>query len=225
MRDDIFRDRAEAGRELARAVGGLIGRHPEIADPVVLALPRGGVPVALEIARALGAPLDLVMVRKIGVPFQPELAAAAVVNGSDPQVVRNEEIIRQTGMTEADIAAARDRELGEIARRREAWLAGRAPVPVKGRDAILVDDGIATGATVRAALRGVAAMGPRSLALAVPVAPPDTVAALEGEVDHLVCLSQPEPFFAIGAHYADFSQLSDGDVERLLSEAGQSGAG
>lgn len=219
MTRPAFRDRAEAGRALAEAVASLISRHPEMTDPVVLALPRGGVPVALETARRLKAPLDLVMVRKLGVPDQPELAAGAVVDGDDPQTVFNREIMAVTGLTEADLAPIRERELAEIERRRGAWLSGRAPVPIEGRDAIVVDDGIATGATTRAALKGLRRKRPRSLTLAVPLAPADTVERLRGEVDHLVCLVTPEPFRAIGLHYGRFDQLRDEDVTRLMAEA------
>jgi putative phosphoribosyl transferase len=197
----------------------LMREHPEIADPVLLALPRGGVPVALEIARALRAPLDLVMVRKIGVPWQPELAAAAVVDGDAPQLVVNRDVVAMAGMTEAELEAGRaararrDRPPPHSLSRRPR------PVPVEGRDAIFVDDGIATGATTRAALKGVRRRRPRSLTLAVPVAPRDTLEKLAGEVDHLVCLAAPSPFYAIGAHYADFAQVSDDEVIRMLREA------
>jgi putative phosphoribosyl transferase len=214
-----FPDRTTAGIRLAEAVAALMRDHPEFADPVLLALPRGGVPVALEIARALRAPLDLVMVRKIGVPWQPELAAAAVVDGDAPQLVVNRDVLAIAGMTEADLEAAERRELPEIDRRRRLYLGDRAHLPVEGRDAIVVDDGIATGATTRAALKGVRRRRPRSLTLAVPVAPADTLEKLAGEVDHLVCLVAPTPFFAIGSHYADFAQVSDDEVVRMLREA------
>jgi putative phosphoribosyl transferase len=170
-----FADRKSAGIRLAEAVAALMREHPELDDPVLLALPRGGVPVALEIARALRAPLDLVMVRKIGVPWQPELAAAAVVDGDEPQLVVNREVVEMAGMSQADLEAAERRELDEIDRRRRLYLGTRALVPLEGRDAIVVDDGIATGATTRAALKGVRRRRPRSLTLAVPVAPPDTL--------------------------------------------------
>jgi putative phosphoribosyl transferase len=214
-----FPDRRTAGTRLAEAVTALMREHPEIADPVLLALPRGGVPVALEIARALRAPLDLVMVRKIGVPWQPELAAAAVVDGDAPELVVNRDVLAVAGMTEADLEEAERRELAEIDRRRRLYLGDRALVPVEGRDAILVDDGIATGATTRAALKGVRRRRPRSLTLAVPVAPTDTLERLAGEVNYLVCLAAPSPFFAIGSHYADFAQVSDDEVIGMLREA------
>ena len=186
--------------------------------PVVLALPRGGVPVAAEIASALGAPLDIVLVRKIGVPWQPELAAAAVVDGGDPEVVTNDDVVRLAGVTPADIAAGTKRGLEEIERRRSVYLQGRARVPLEGRTIILVDDGIATGASVRAALKALRRKEPKALILAVPVAPLEAVDALKREVDEVVCLWTPEPFYAIGLHYVDFRQVSDNEVVELLSD-------
>jgi putative phosphoribosyl transferase len=219
-----FADRTSAGVRLAGAVSALVREHPEIADPVLLALPRGGVPVAIEIARALRAPLDLVMVRKIGVPWHPELAAAAVVDGDEPELVVNADVVAMARMSEAQLEAAERRELAEIDRRRSLYLGGRAPAAVEGRDAIVVDDGVATGATTRAALRGVRRKGPRSLTLAVPVAPRETVEKLAAEVDHLICLATPSPFSAIGNHYANFTQVSDDEVIAMLREAEAFGA-
>jgi putative phosphoribosyl transferase len=213
-----FTDRREAGLRLARAVAEAFADVPDL-DPVVLALPRGGVPVALEIARTLGAPLDLVMVRKIGVPGHEELAAAAVVDGDVPQRVVNADVVARARIDEATLAEGERRALAEIARRRATYLGGRPRVPVAGRDAIVVDDGIATGATMRAALRGVRQQGPRSLTLAVPLAPDETLAALGAEVNRVICLETPAPFFAIGAHYRDFPQLEDADVVAMLREA------
>lgn len=216
----VFATREEAGRRLGAAVLSQFSGRAERDAPVVLALPRGGVPVAGEVARALSAPLDLVLVRKIGAPGQPELAAGAVVEGEPPVIVRNEDVIRHLRIPEAEIAAGAERGLAEIARRRALYLAGRAPVPVSGRDAVVVDDGIATGATMRAALTAVRARGPRSLTLAVPVAASDTLRALAGLVDESVCLSRPEPFFGVGEHYRDFHQLEDEEVIRVLAAAG-----
>jgi putative phosphoribosyl transferase len=207
-----FTDRTEAGRELAAALAKYRER-----DPVVLALPRGGVPVAAEVAAALGAPLDLVMVRKIGVPVQPELAMGAVVDGAEPLVVRNEDVIASVGVSEEEFAAVCQRELGEIERRRRQFLGKRSPVEVSGRTAIVVDDGVATGATTRAALRAVRKRGPAQLVLAVPVAPTSSLADLAGEADAIVCLEDHEYFGAIGMYYADFRQLSDQDVIDLLA--------
>jgi putative phosphoribosyl transferase len=209
-----FASRRAAGRALARALA-----RRRLADPVVLALPRGGVPVAAEIARRIGAPLDLVLVRKIGVPFQPELAAAAVIDGADAQIVANDDVMAMVGLTRADIERAARRELAEIERRRRVYLQGRERLPLEGRTLVLVDDGIATGASVRAALTALRQRRPRALILAVPVAPADTIAALRPEVDEVICLKMPEPFMAIGLHYRDFHQLSDADVVRTLARA------
>jgi putative phosphoribosyl transferase len=213
MRPSTFADRSEAGRMLARV---LARKH--LADPVVLALPRGGVPAAAEIARRLAAPLDVVLVRKIGVPYQRELAAAAVVNGGDAEIVTNDDVMAQAGLTRADVARLARPELAEIERRRQAYLQGRARVPLEGRTLILVDDGIATGASVRAALVALRRRRLRALVLAVPVAPADTIATLRPEVDDVVCLRMPEPFVAIGLYYRDFHQLSDEDVMRALTQ-------
>jgi putative phosphoribosyl transferase len=213
MRDVAFANRTEAGRRLAQALVPL-----KLERPVVLALPRGGIPVALEVARALDAPLDLLLVRKIGVPWQRELAVAAVVDGAQVDVVVDESVRRMAGVTQDYIDAEARRELREIERRRHAYLKDRAPLDVRGRTAIVIDDGIATGTTVRAALKALRRREPAHLVLAVPVAPADTLRDLAGEVDRVVCLAQPEPFHAIGLHYRDFSQLEDADVLRLLAD-------
>lgn len=217
----MFRDRKEAGERLAAALARELASPdtPPEAPPVVLALPRGGVPVAFEIARRLEAPLDLVLVRKIGAPMQPELAAGAVVDGAEPVLVLNDDVVRQAGIGEAELEAAKRRALGEIETRRAAYLGGRAPVAVEGRTAIVVDDGIATGATMRAALRAMRRRRPASLVMAVPVAARDSLAALAGEADRVVCLEAPSWFWAVGAHYQDFRQTSDEEVRRMLDEA------
>jgi len=209
-----FANRTEAGRELAALLAAR-----DYPDPVVLALPRGGVPVGLEIVRRLRAPMDLVMVRKLGVPYQPELAAGAVVNGDHPQTVVNEDVAAHAGLGAADLRQMANEQLREIRRRREIYLKGRAQVPVEGRTAIVVDDGIATGATTRAALLGVRLRGPAKLVLAVPVAPADTLEKLRPDVDDLVCVETPSFFYAIGAHYVDFTQVRDDEVVRMLDEA------
>lgn len=213
----MFENRSDAGRKLAE---GLV--HLKAEDPVILALPRGGVPVAFEVANALRAPLDLVLVRKIGVPWQPELAMAAVVDGDHPETVENEDVIRLLNITEDFIKAEAQRELKEIERRRALYLEGKARIPVTGRTAIVVDDGIATGATTRAALRAVKREKPRRLVLAVPVAPPETVESLRPECDELVCLATPDFFVAIGAFYADFRQVADDEVIALLRQTRES---
>ncbi len=190
--------------------------------PVVYALPRGGVPVAAEIARALGAPLDLVLVRKLGAPGQPELAIGAVVNGYDEaETVLNTDVVAMTGATDAYIAESRDRALAEIERRRKLYLAGRPRPDPRGRAAIVVDDGLATGATARAALHALRRRNPARLVLAVPVAPPETLVALRGEADQIVCLAEPDLFWGIGGFYLDFHQLEDEEVIRLLDAAWQ----
>lgn len=208
-----FRNRRDAGERLAAALDKYKERRP-----VVLALPRGGVPVAAEVATRLDAPLDLILVRKIGVPIQPELAMGAVADGGTPTVVRNEEVIRMAGVDKESFKRVQDRELQEIERRRRSFLGDRPRLDVAGRVVIVVDDGVATGATTRAALRSVANQTPSALVLAVPVAPPDVASKLRREVDELVCLETPEDFYAIGTYYDDFRQVSDDDVRRLLAE-------
>ncbi len=209
----IFADRAEAGRALAAKLA-----RKKYEKPVVLALPRGGVPVGAEVARTLAAPLDLVLVRKIGVPYQPELALAAVVDGRHPEVVINEDIRRFAHVSDEEFERLKARELAEIERRREIYLQGRSRVPIEGATVIVIDDGIATGATVRAALKALRRGRPKKLVLAVPVAPPDTVANLRKEVDEIICLETPDPFYAIGIFYENFTQMSDEDVVALLAE-------
>jgi putative phosphoribosyl transferase len=206
-----FRDRSDAGRRLAKALSSYKDRHP-----VVLALPRGGVPVAAEVAAALDAPLDLILVRKIGVPTQPELAMGAVVDGTAPIVVRNEEVIELSDTTSDEFDAACASELEEIERRRQLYIGDRARVEIAGQVVIVIDDGIATGATMLAALQAIRNRKPKELVLAVPVAPPDTITKLRGEVDALICLETPELFGAIGYFYRDFRQVSDQEVVAIL---------
>ncbi len=207
-----FVDRADAGRQLAAALAGYKDRRP-----IVLALPRGGVPVAAEVVSVLDAPLDLILVRKIGVPYQPELAMGAVVDGRDPLVVENTDVVRAGGITAAAFAEVRDRELAEIGRRRTRYLGGRAHPRLEGRTVIVIDDGVATGATTRAALRSVRRRKPEWLVLAVPVAPTETLDALAEEADEIVCLEDYESFMAIGVYYSDFNQISDEEVTETLA--------
>lgn len=211
----LFADRLAAGRALAHALSQRRWEGPV----VVLALPRGGVPVAAEVARVLDAPLDLLLVRKIGAPSQPELAVAAVVDGTQPVIVVDEETALLAGVDRAYIDACAQDELAEIARRRHVYLKDRSPVPVQGATAIVVDDGIATGTTVRAALRALRRRRPARTVLAVPLAPADTLAELRGEVDEIVCLAEPSPFFAIGPHYGDFHQVEDAEVIAAMEAA------
>lgn len=215
-----FASREEAGEAVVRALQGM---HFE--RPVVLALPRGGVPVGLSIALALRAPLDLLMVRKIGVPWQPELAAAAIVDGEEHEIVVNEEVMSAEGLTMTDLEPFIRAEAAEIERRRSVYLAGRPPVPIRGRSVIIADDGIATGTTMRVAVKALRKRFPAELVIAVPVASPRTVASLRREVDQIVCVSEPEPFYAIGAFYRDFHPVSDEEVTRLLALAPRDDAG
>jgi putative phosphoribosyl transferase len=207
----MFASREEAGRQLAARLEMRRG-----ADVVVLALPRGGVPIAFEVARALGAPLDLVLVRKIGAPGNPELAVAAIVDGAAPEIVEIEDVMRVVGASAAYVQAQGVRELAELERRRRTYLGDRAPVEVRGKTAIVIDDGIATGATMRAALRGLHRRGPARVVLAVPVAAPEALALLAREVDEIVCLHAPRDLGGVGAYYDDFRQVSDEEVCRLL---------
>jgi predicted phosphoribosyltransferase len=209
-----FADRTDAGRRLAAKLRRYGDKHP-----VVLALPRGGVPVALEVALALNAPLDLVLVRKIGAPFQPELAAASVAEGDPPVLIRNEEVLSAFGLDDAFLKSEQTRQMAEIDRRRRAYLGDRPRPGLSGRTAIVVDDGIATGATTRAALESVRRQRPSAVVLAVPVAPPEMVALLRPLVDDAVVLHAPSDLGAIGFYYRDFRQLSDEDVVALLARA------
>lgn len=206
-----FADRTAAGRALALRVAALAP-----VRPVVLALPRGGVPVAFEVARALRAPLDLLLVRKIGVPYQPELALAAVMDGAEPVLVIDPTVQRETGIGADVIDRLAQVQRAEIERRRKVYLGDHAPIPLAGCTAIVVDDGIATGTTVRAALQGLRQRRPARIVLAVPVAPTAVVDMLRPEVDALICLAQPDPFGAIGLYYEDFHQLDDAEVRSLL---------
>ena len=210
-----FTDRREAGRALAQRLAGMALPAPI----VVLALPRGGVPIGAEVARALEAPLGLLLVRKIGACWQPELAVAAVVDGEPPDIVLDEETMAMTGVDTAYVEAEAKQQMREIERRRGVYLRGRATVSVEGATVIVVDDGIATGTTVRAALKALRRRQPARLVLAVPLAPSDTLAALRGEVDELVCLAEPFPFHAIGLHYRDFHQVGDEEVLAALDAA------
>lgn len=207
-----FSNRVDAGRQLARALSAYKDR-----DPIVLALPRGGVPVAAEVAAALHAPLDLVVVRKIGVPTQPELAMGAVVEGAEPIVVRNDDVICDARVSSADFEMIRKAELAEIGRRHERYIGTRTRAEPAGRTVIVVDDGVATGATVRAALRAVRARRPKWLVLAVPVGPITTLEELRREADDVVCLEEHERFGAIGYFYADFRPTTDEEVVKLLA--------
>lgn len=208
-----FRDRADAGLKLAQALAAYAHR----SRLLVLALPRGGVPVGFEVAKALGAPLDLCIVRKLGVPGQPELAMGAVAPGGVR--VLDEEVVGTLGISEAAIAVVEARERQELERRIQAYRGGRPLPEVQGRTVILVDDGVATGATMRAALQALRAQAPAALVVAVPVAPREALAGLRDLADEVVCLRRPDPFFAIGEWYEDFRQTGDEEVKGLLARA------
>lgn len=216
MSGSFFADRADAGRQLADAL-----LHLKDAHPVVLALPRGGVPVAFEVAQALDAPLDIVLVRKIGAPHQPELGLGAVVDGSDPQLVLNEEVVQAVQPDMHYMQEEKERQLAEIERRRGIYRQDRTPLSIKGRTVIVVDDGIATGGTMKAVLKALSQAQAAKLVLAVPVAPAESLAELERWADEVVCLGTPTPFYAVGVHYRNFEQTSDEEVIELLARAAE----
>jgi putative phosphoribosyl transferase len=208
-----FRDRRDAGQRLAAELKALAP-----TDPVVLALPRGGVPVGFEVASALHAPLDVLLVRKIGAPDYEEFGIGAIVDGAEPQLVLNAEAVAEFRVSPAYIAQERDRQLAEIERRRHLYCGDEPPVSVKGRTVIIVDDGIATGGTMLVALRALARSAPRQTVIAVPVAPPDILAELSEEADDIICLAAPTNFRAVGIYYEDFTQTSDEEVIELLAK-------
>ena len=209
-----FADRQDAGRRLAAQLLRFKDRRP-----VILALPRGGVPVAFEIATRLDAPLDVVLVRKIGHPWSPELAIGAIAEGAAPETFIDHRTVADLDVPQAYLDAEIGRQRHEIERRRQLYFKDRPPVDLRGCTAIVVDDGIATGATMRAALRAVRGRAPARLVLAVPVAPAGTLEALRAEVDEVVCLSSPEDFGAVGLFYADFRPVEDQAVVELLDRA------
>lgn len=207
----VFADRHDAGRRLARAIAE---RH--LDDPIVLALPRGGVPVGYEVAKVLRAPLGLLLVRKIGAPGHEEYGIGALVDGDDPQIVLNEEAIAIVDPPPGYVEGEVRRQLAELERRRAVYLGSRKALAVKGRTVVVVDDGIATGSTVTVALKALRKSGAAKVILAVPVAPRDTIVALRREADEVICLSTPEPFRAVGLHYENFGQTTDEEVVALL---------
>lgn len=208
-----YRDRREAGRALGKR---LRARHQEgeLPDPVVLGLPRGGLPVADEIARVLGAPLDVLVSRKIGAPHQPELGVGAIAGGAPP--VYDPHVLRQLGIAEHALAATAEQERAELRRREELYRRGRPAPDLAGRSVVVADDGLATGSTARAALRAARRHRPGRLVLAVPVGAPDAARAMEAEADEVICLHRPSLFGAVGFWYEDFAQLTDDDVLAIL---------
>jgi predicted phosphoribosyltransferase len=214
MRPQRFRNRTDAGRQLTEKLAA----YADQPDVLVLALPRGGVPVGHEVARALGAAFDVFLVRKLGVPGYAELAMGAVATGGGR--VLNDEIVRGLGISEHEIDAAVARELQELARRERLYRGDRPSPDVAGRTVILVDDGLATGATMRAALAALRRQQPARIVVAVPTASPDTCEALKAEAAEVVCAITPEPFFAVGHWYEDFTQTTDDEVRELLARRG-----
>jgi putative phosphoribosyl transferase len=213
MSEFRFRDRNEAGRDLARELSHYAGRN----DVIVLALPRGGVPIGFEIAHALHAPLEIFLVRKLGVPGYDELAMGAIASGGT--MVLNEAVVAQLRITSEQIEDVRQRETRELQRREEVFRGGRTPVPVVDRICILVDDGLATGSTMRAAILALRKQNPSRITVAVPVASADVCEEFQSLADEVICLYTPEPFMAVGRWYDDFDQLSDDDVRRDLERA------
>lgn len=207
-------DRTQAGQLLARRL-----EHLRPARPLVLALPRGGVPVGFEIARSLGAELDVLMVRKLGAPGHPEYAIGAMVDGNPPQLVLTPEAADILESSPGYLEREKARQLAELGRRRQAYVGSRAQPAIKGRFVIIVDDGVATGATIIAAISGIRKALPARIALAVPVAPKDTARHLEQRADECIVLATPEPFLSVGRYYRDFSEVSDAEVIRLLADA------
>jgi predicted phosphoribosyltransferase len=214
MQPQRFRNRTDAGRQLAEKLAAYADRP----DVLVLALPRGGVPVGFEVARALGAPLDVFLVRKLGVPGHEELAMGAVATAGVR--VLNDEIVRGLGISEREIDAVVARELHELTRRERLYRGDCPPPDVAGRTVILVDDGLATGATMRAAVAALRRQPQARIVIAVPTASPDTCEALKAEADDVVCAITPEPFFAVGHWYEDFTQTTDDEVRELLARGG-----
>jgi len=206
-------DRKDAGEQLARQLAGLAGRE----DVLVLALPRGGVPVGFEISSKLGVPLDVLVVRKLGAPGQPELAMGAIASGGVRVV--NDNVVSALGIDDATLDRVSQEETRELVRREKAYRGSRAFPSVHGITVILVDDGVATGATLRAALRALRAMAPARIILAIPHGSPDSVSMLSDEADQVICLATPDPYLAVGAWYEVFDQTSDAEVSRLLAQA------
>lgn len=207
----VFDDRADAGKQLADALPQL-----DPAQTVIIALPRGGVPVAAEICAMHGAPLDLVLVRKIGAPGQPELAVGAITDGDTPQVTVNDSVARYFGLSQQDVEKMGQALLPEMEQRRQSYLVGRAPLPLRGKTVVVVDDGVATGATLRASLSALASAKPKRIIVALPVGPKDLAEQLQGVADEIICLSDLRYFGAVGGAYRSFPQTSDEAVRTVI---------
>ncbi len=209
----LFRDRTDAGRQLAARLTHYAGRD----DVLVLALPRGGVPVGYEVAESLGAPLDVFLVRKLGTPGHEELAMGAIASGGVR--VLNDQVVRMLRPSDAVIARVEAEERRELDRREREYRGGRPPLDVRGKTVILVDDGLATGSTMRAAVAAIRKLGPARVVVAVPVGAAETCEEFEGEADEAICAREPDPFYAVGAWYGDFSQTTDDEVKELLARS------
>jgi len=209
----LFKDRRDAGKQLAQELLAYAGR----SDVIVLALPRGGVPVAYEVARALNAPLDIFIVRKLGLPGHEELAIGAIASGGIR--VLNHDIVEALKIPQTMIDTVTRQELHELERRERAYRGDRPPPDIRGRTVILIDDGLATGASMRAAVAALRAQNPARIVVAVPTAAPETCAAFESEVDEVICAMTPEPFYGVGRWYEDFSQTTDEEVRTLIEQA------
>lgn len=209
----FFEDRKDAGQKLAAAIAKL-----NLKNPVILALPRGGVPVASEVAKALKAPLDILITRKLGAPFNAELAMGAIVEGEPETTFLNEDLIKFLKVTKEHLDEEKKKQLAEISRQQQVFRGGRGRGNMTGKTIVLIDDGIATGASVHAALKAIRAEKPAQLILAVPVASPDALQSLRGDANEIVCLTSPEDFQAVGQFYRSFFACADEDVTRLLAE-------
>lgn len=210
----LFRNRTDAGRKLAE----MLTAYADRSDVLVLALPRGGVPVGFEVARALNVPLDVFLVRKLGLPGHEELAMGAIASGGVR--VLNSEVVSRLGISDEVLDEVAANELRELKRRERAYRGDRPAPVLEGRTVILVDDGLATGSSMRAAVAALREQNPARVVMAVPVAPPDTYAAFQRETDEAICVEMPEPFYAVGSWYQDFSQTTDDEVRELLKQAG-----
>ena len=214
-----FRDRTEAGQVLARC----LQQYKNQPDVLILGLPRGGVPVAYEVARELNAPLDVFIVRKLGVPGHEELGMGAIATGGVRTL--HEGIIREIGISPQTIEAVSAREQAELERRERLYRGDRPAPTIKGRTVVIVDDGLATGSTMKAAIQAVRQQDPRQVIVAVPTAPSETCEQLKESADHVVCALTPEPFFSVGGSYADFTQITDGEVRDLIASAANISSG
>ena len=211
----IFKDRRDAGKQLAKELSKFKGKD----NAIVLGLPRGGVPVAFEVAKALKLPLDVFIVRKLGVPGQPELAMGAIASG-DIQVL-NDSVVRRAGISDTQIEEVAKQEKEELKEREKAYRGARPDIEIQDKVVLLVDDGLATGASMRAAISALREHDPEKIVVAVPTAPPDTCQEFEPEVDQIICLRTPTPFWGVGGSYQNFSQTTNEEVRDLLNQADQ----